>query len=290
MAFMYRNLDLQYMYIIADSGGTKTEWRSVGSDGTVRSAQTVGMNPSCMDTYDCRAVVREAVPVLNPTGEHVESVFFYGAGLVSEDATAPVREALEMWCPFAQIHFHSDLLAAARALFGNGTGIAAIVGTGSNSCLYENGEIVSNIRPGGFILGDEGSGAALGKAFIADFVKGMMPSEIETDFISLYGLDYPSIVRKVYREPAASAFLASFAPFLIERIAHPYVRDLVSDCMESFVRRSLARYGTGIDIGVVGSLGCACEEILRVTGRRYGLEFVKFLKSPIDELVKYHGI
>lgn len=278
------------MIIVVDSGATKTAWRSVDADGCVRQAQTAGMNPSCLDEDGCRALVREAVPALNPKGEGVDAVYFYGAGLVSEDAAAPVRAALEMWCPFAQVHFHSDLLGAARALFGDGSGIAAIMGTGSNSCLYEDGKIVSNIRPGGFILGDEGSGAAIGKALISDFVKGMLPADIGEEFSAAFGLDYPTIVRKVYREPAASAFLASFAPFVIERIAHPYFRQLVSDCMDEFVRRSLSRYGTGIGVGVVGSLGCACEEILRETGRRYGLEFVKFIKSPIEELVRYHGI
>lgn len=278
------------MIIVVDSGATKTAWRSVDADGCVRQAQTSGMNPSCLDEDGCRALVREAVPALNPKGEGVDAVYFYGAGLVSEDAAAPVRAALEMWCPFAQVHFHSDLLGAARALFGDGSGIAAIMGTGSNSCLYEDGNIVSNIRPGGFILGDEGSGAAIGKALISDFVKGMLPADIGEEFSAGFGLDYPTIVRKVYREPAASAFLASFAPFVIERIAHPYFRQLVSDCMDEFVRRSLSRYGTGIGVGVVGSLGCACEEILRETGRRYGLEFVKFIKSPIEELVRYHGI
>lgn len=278
------------MIIVADSGATKTAWRSVDEDGCVRAAQTSGMNPSCLDDEGCRAIVREAVPVLNPSGESVEAVFFYGAGLVSQEAAAPIAAALEMWCPFARLEFHSDLLGAARALFGDGSGVAAIIGTGSNSCLYEGGKIVSNIRPGGFILGDEGSGAALGKALLSDFVKGMLPSDIEAEFVAEYGLDYPAIVRKVYREPAASAFLASFAPFLMERISHPYVGALVEDCMESFVRRSLARYGDCRNVGVVGSLGCACEDILRRIGSGYGLEFTKFIKNPIDELVRYHGI
>lgn len=276
------------MQIIVDSGATKTAWRSVYADGCVREAQTAGMNPSCMDDEACRAIVREAVPVLNPKGEGVDAVHFYGAGLVSEDAAAPIRSALEMWCPFAEISFHSDLLGAARALFGDGSGIAAIMGTGSNSCLYENGEIVSNIRPGGFILGDEGSGAALGKALLSDFVKGMLPADIEAEFVEESGLDYPAIVRKVYREPAASAFLASFAPFIMGRLHHPYIHQLVSDCMDAFLRRSLSRYDAGIGVGVVGSLGCACEEILRERGRRHDLEFVKFIKSPIEELVRYH--
>lgn len=280
------------MKLIAESGATKTDWRSISGDGAVLSARTVGLNPAVCDIESIMAAVREAVPVLNPEGKSVEAVYFYGAGLVSEEAAAPIRAALEMWCPFADIFFFSDLLAAARALFGDGNGIVAIMGTGSNSCLYEDGRIAGNIRPGGFILGDEGSGAALGKAFIADFVKDMLPEDVSKDFAEAYGLDYASIVRKVYREPSPSAFLASFAPFLLERSSHPYVRSLIDGCLSAFVDRSLARYGSasGGKVGVVGSFGCACETMLREAGARRGLEFVKFIQSPIDELVRYHGI
>ena len=131
------------MRIIAESGATKTDWRSVAEDGTVRSARTVGLNPAVCDAETIMSAVREAIPALDPDGKRVEAIYFYGAGLVSEESAGPIRDALEMWCPFAEIFFFSDLLAAARALFGDGSGIAAIIGTGSNSCLYENG----NIRP-----------------------------------------------------------------------------------------------------------------------------------------------
>lgn len=285
------------MKIIVESGATKTAWRAVFEDGTVRQAQTAGLSPTCLDPEHIRSLVKEAVPVLNPDGKRVEEVFFYGAGLVSEESAAPVRECLDMWCPFARVEFHSDILAAARALFGDGSGVVAIMGTGSNSCLYEEGKVVRNIRPGGYILGDEGSGVALGRAFLADFVKGLLPSELEADFVRETGLDYTKVVKKVYKEPAASAFMASLAPFVMARLSDPYVRALVEDCLESFVKRALARYsaeGQGYDwsrkVGVVGSFGCACEEILRSIGQKYGLEFVRFLKSPVEELVKYHGL
>ncbi len=282
------------MKIIAESGATKTAWRSVAGDGGVIEAQSAGLNPSCIGCEDLQGIVRGAVPTLNPQRKRVEEIHFYGAGLVSEEAAAPIRECLEMWCPLAEIRFHSDMLAAARALFGDGSGIVAIMGTGSNSCLYENGEIVRNIRPGGYVLGDEGSGMALGKALLADFVKDLLPRNIEDEFIREYGLDYPEIVRKVYREPAPSAFMASFAPFVLKRLTDPCMKTLAENCIEDFIRRSLSRYESSEDgtlkVGVVGSFGCACESILREIGARYGLEFVKFIKSPIDELVKYHGI
>ncbi len=277
------------MKIIVESGATKTAWRSVGEDGGVIAAQSAGLNPSCLSHEDLQGIIRGVIPTLNPDGKRVDEIFFYGAGLVSEEAAAPIRECLEMWCPLAEITFNSDMLAAARALFGDGSGVVAIMGTGSNSCHYENGGIISNIRPGGYILGDEGSAAALGKSLLADFIKGLLPENIEAEFIREYALDYPSIVRKVYREPAASAFMASLAPFVTARLEDPYMKNLAETCLEDFVKRALSRYPLK-RVGVVGSFGCACEPLLREISSRYGLEFVKFLKSPIDELVRYHGI
>ena len=283
------------MFITVESGATKTAWRAVYEDGTVRSAQTAGLSPTCLDIEHTQEIVRQAIPELNPQGRLVEEIFFYGAGLVSPESWGPLEEALQMWCPMASTYFYSDILAAARALFGDGSGVVAIMGTGSNSCLYENGEITRNIRPGGYVLGDEGSGVSLGRAFLADLVKGLVPEAIEDDFQKEFGLDYPQIVRKVYKEQGASAFMASLAPFILDHKEDPYIITLLDDCLESFIRRALARYAdeaadkeAALKIGVAGSFGTACEERLREIGHRHGLKFVKFIKSPIDELVAYH--
>ncbi len=280
------------MILIAESGATKTDWRLVTDDGQVRSASCRGLNPSTLDADGIRETIGSVIPEINPEGRTIREIHFYGAGLVNDAAAAPLAEALELWCPFSDMHFYSDMLAAARALFGNGSGIVAIMGTGSNSCLYRDGEITVNIRPGGYVLGDEGSGMALGKSLLADFIKGMLPQHIESELVSVYGLDYAEIVRKVYREPAPSAFMASFAPFVMERLDDPYMKMLAEECVASFIRRSLSRYAQadGLPVGVVGSFGCACEDMLRKAGAPYGLHFEKFIKSPVDELVKYHGI
>lgn len=282
------------MFIVVESGATKTAWRAVCEDGSVRAVQTEGLSPTCLDLEHTQQIVRKAIPELNPEGKRVEEIFFYGAGLVSPQSCAPIEEALQMWCPMASVHFHSDILAAARALFGDGSGVVAIMGTGSNSCMYENGEITRNIRPGGFILGDEGSGVSLGRAFLADLIKGLVPPAIEADFDREFGLDYSQIVRKVYKEQAASAFMASLAPFILAHKDESYIQELIDECLESLVRRALARYSDNAPgdvarkVGVIGSFGCVCEDMLRKVGSRHGLEFVKFIKSPIDELVTYH--
>ena len=283
------------MFIIVESGATKTAWRAVCDDGSVRAAQTDGLSPTCLDMEHTRDIIRKAVPELNPEGCHVSDIFFYGAGIVSPESSASISQALEMWCPMAQVNFYSDILAAARALFGDGSGVVAIMGTGSNSCLYERGEIKKNIRPGGFILGDEGSGVWLGREFLSDYVKGLVPGDLEAAFVKEFGLDYTQIVRKVYKEQAASAFMASLAPFILSHKENEYVGELLERCIDSFLGRALSRYASYASepvhahkVGVVGSFGCACESVLREIGERYDLEFVKFIKSPVDELVAYH--
>ena len=284
------------MIIIADSGATKTAWRSVDKDGVVRSADTAGMNPSTYGADHFCTTAGQAMPVLNPDGEHVDKIYFYGAGLVTTASVAPIRDALCKWCPDAFVDFRSDLLAAARALFGDGEGIVAIMGTGSNSCLYRDGKIMQNYKSGGYILGDDGSAAALGKAFMSDYVRSLLPLEVDLLFHKEYDMPYQVVVENVYRKPGAAAFLGSFAPFILKNINEPtgYFRSLVEGCMDSFMKYALARYphksGDGVKVGVVGSFGCACEEYVREAGKRYGLEFETFLTSPIDELVRYHGV
>ena len=284
------------MIIIAESGATKTSWRSVSNEGTVRSAETVGMNPSTYGADHFHLTAEQAMAALNPDGEHVDKMFFYGAGLVTTASVVPIRDALLEWCPDAFVDLRSDLLAAARALFGDGEGIVAIMGTGSNSCYYKDGKIVLNYRPGGFILGDDGSAAALGKAFMSDYVRSLLPVEVEQMFHKEYEMPYQVVVENVYRKPGAAAFLGSFAPFILKNINEPtgYFRSLVEGCMDSFMKSALSRYRQQsegcVKVGVVGSFGCACEQYVREAGKRYGLEFEKFVKSPIDELVRYHGI
>lgn len=284
------------MIIVADSGGTKTEWRSVGRDGVVCAAQTAGMNPSIYGTDHFVAIVNQAMPLLNPDGEQVDKMYFYGAGLLTNDSVAGINASLRQWYPSVSVDFRSDLLAAARALFGDGEGIAAIMGTGSNSCLYRDGKIILNYRPGGFILGDDGSAASLGKAFMSDVVRSLTPANVYQLFREEYDLPYQNIIENVYRKPGAAAFLGSFAPFILKNIDEPsgYFRSLLEGCIDTFMGSALVRYKDDTckdaKVGVVGSFGCACEDYVRKIGGKYGLEFVKFLKSPIDELVRYHGI
>ena len=275
------------MIIIAESGATKTDWQALHSDGSITSMQTEGLNPVVMSHDEMNRIIGSAIPGVNPSGTRVRQVFFYGAGLVSPEASAHLASILELWCPFAELEFHTDMEAAGRAVFGDGSGVVAIMGTGSNSCLWEDGRIVRNIRPGGFILGDEGGGAALGRMFLADYIKGLVPGELASLFEKTYGLDYPAIVKGVYRSEAPSRFVASFARFVYENRGYEYAAGLIERNIRDFIERSLVRYGNK-KVGVAGSLGYACREQLETIGKEYGLEFVKFLQAPIEGLVSYH--
>ena len=277
------------MKLIIESGSTKTDWRSVADDGKVIGFRTSGINPLLQSEDDIRSVMAKAIPEVNPQGRTVDEVFFYGAGVLSPAFAEPLVSLLATWCPLARIECETDLTAAARALFGDGSGVAVILGTGSNSCLWENGKAVSTIRTGGFILGDEGSGAVLGKMFLSDYIKGLVPEPLKSMFDKEYGLDYASIVTRVYRQEAPSRFLASFARFIMDNKENEYAAGLVRKNIRDFVERVLVRYGNS-RIGVVGAFGVACMEELIEIGQEYGLEFVRFVQSPADELVKYHGI
>jgi N-acetylglucosamine kinase-like BadF-type ATPase len=279
--------------IICESGATKADWRVLEDGMQVFQTFSSGTNVSTMKMDVIASIIRETADRL-PSGKY-DGVYFYTAGVVTEEISRELTGALHEVFQEAACDIQNDLTAAARAVCGHSTGIAAILGTGSNSCLFDGEKIIQRVYSCGYILGDEGGGASLGKAFLADFVKGLLPAEIEEELVAETGLDYAKVVRKVYKEPAASAFMASFAPFIMKRIEHPYMYRLVYECLESFVVRSLSRYSSEGDacsckVGVVGSFGCACQEILDKIGREHGLEFVKFLKSPVDELVKYHGI
>ena len=277
--------------VIADSGSTKTSWVLLDGPSELCRVRTAGINPVFSSREDIVALLREKLLPALPQGVagDVAEVDFYAAGIVSDESRTFLSDTLRELFPSALCRSESDMLAAARALFGGGEGIACILGTGSNSCLYDGRSIVKNVRAGGFILGDEGSGASLGKALVADFIKGLLPTEIASDFAGRYGLDYPAIVQKVYKEPYPGRFLASFSPFISEYIGHPHIRAIVEGAFSAFFRRNVASYGrAGLPVGFVGSVASHYEDILRQVALKEGFECGPILQEPLDGLIKYH--
>ena len=271
------------MILIVESGATKTDWCAVDPDGVVERLQTPGMNLSTISTEANAAVFAEAV-------EHfsgVEEVHFYAAGLL--EFPAELDKVFRARFPEAKTEYASDLLAAARAACGHAEGIAAILGTGSNTCHYDGEKIVRNIHGGGFIIGDEGSGAALGRMFLADLVKDLVPEDLVEDFSLLHETDYASVVRNIYKNAAPSRYLGSLAPFLLEHRQDSYVSALIDRNFRDLFERALVRYDR-LPVGVVGGFGCACRAELERLGAEYGLTFSRFIPSPMEGLIDYHGV
>lgn len=271
------------MILIVESGATKTDWCALAPDGSTTRLQTPGMNLSSIKEEANAAVFAEALGHFSG----VDAVYFYAAGLL-EFPSALDRLFKERF-PAARCEYASDLVAAARAACGHEAGIAAILGTGSNTCQYDGERMVRNIHGGGFIIGDEGSAAALGRMFLADLVKDLVPAALSDAFAVRYEADYASVVRNVYKSPAPSRYLGSLAPFILEHRGEPYVDALVDRNFRDLIERTLVRYDR-LPVGVVGGFGCACRADLERLGAEYGLIFSRFIPSPMEGLVAYHGV
>ena len=271
------------MILIVESGATKTDWCLVDAGNPVRRLQTPGMNLSTIAAEANAAVFADAVESF----AGVDEVHFYAAGLL--EFPAELDRVFKEQFPGVKCEYASDLLAAARAACGHAAGLAAILGTGSNTCHYDGGKIVRNIHGGGFIIGDEGSAAALGRMFLADLVKDLVPADIAEAFAAFHEADYASVVRNVYKTPAPSRYLGSLAPFLLENRGNSYVSDLIDRNFRDLFERALTRYDR-LPVGVVGGFGCACRAELERLGAAYGLTFSRFIPSPMEGLIEYHGV
>ena len=277
------------MELIVDSGATKAGWFAVEGREIIRKVKTSGMNFATMSSEAVYALILQARDAME--GLSFSGVHFYAAGLIEgSEVFANAVAALSAAFPEAHVECASDMLAAARAVCGHGPGIAAILGTGSNSCFFDGRDIVSNVRSGGFILGDEGGGACLGKQFLADYIKGLVPEPLASEFGAAFEVDYMTVVRRVYREEAPSAYLGSFAPWILERRASSgYVRSLVDSSLESFFDRSLMRYDrTDVPVGFIGSYAVACADIIRAIAARRGVRISRIIANPIEGLAEYH--
>ena len=270
------------MLIIADSGSTKCTW--VADDGArTTSVRTRGINA----VQHSAEQIREALAELPPYGA-VTAVRFYGAGGGASfpEASEKLRRELAAHFGTEEIVVESDLLGAARALFGRGEGIACILGTGSNSCWCRGGEILKNVPPLGYVLGDEGGGVHLGRNLLNGIFKGHIP--LKEEFLAAHGLNYEEIIRRVYREPYANRFLASFAPFILAHTDCPEVRKMVRRSFGEFASRNLSRYPQGLLVSFVGGIAARFGELLRETLEAEGYRIGTIVESPAEGLLKYH--
>ena len=278
------------MKIIADCGATKSEWRILHSDGIVSNLTAQGINASAMSAESIIRIISDIKEQISASDISVAEIYLYMAGLPSEELRESITAAFSQGFNVSSIEFHSDLTAAARAVCGHKPGIAAILGTGSNSCQYDGEKIVKQVYSGGFILGDEGGAATLGKLFISDFIKGLIPSEIAEDFKSRFPSDYGSIVTSIYKSAGSpSGYLGSLAPFIMEHYGHPYIKELVDGNFRSFFRRCIKQYDTDtFSVGIVGGFGYALQETIRSIASEEGVTISSFVRTPINGLIAYH--
>lgn len=281
------------MILIADSGSTKTDWAVLGTLlSTPVRISTQGINPILFtdEQIDC-VLQEELLPKLleaGISGDMVKQVFFYGAGCAGTSGSR-VSKNLALFFSTAQITAESDLLGAARAVLGHEEGIACILGTGANSCVYDGERISCHIPPLGYILGDEGSGAVLGRNFINGILKGWLPSTLRDAYFSESGQNYEDIIERVYRQPLANRYLASIVPFIYRHLDEPVLNQLVEDNFEAFFQFNVLRYNTHSHrMACVGGMAAPFEDILHKVALRHGFDLIRILRSPIEGLVLYH--
>ena len=278
------------MKLIIDSGATKAEWCLTDGMDIVKEFRTAGMNVSVLSEEEIAGIIMEgAVSIGN---RPVTEVHLYAAGLIEgSEAAARALEILSKAFGSASVEGASDMLGAARAACGRSEGVCAILGTGSNSCLYDGSRIVHTARSGGFILGDEGGGACLGKLFLADYIKGLVPEPLASEFGSAFDVEYATVVKRVYKEPAPSAYLGSFAPWILGHRGDPYVDALVERNLTDFFERSLLRHGRAdLPAGFVGGIAATCASQIRNISERLGVRISRILASPMEGLLRYHGL
>ena len=275
--------------LIADSGSTKTDWCVCHQGEILQRIQTQGINPVHQSDEEIEKIIREMAAHLS-NAESIGRVHFYGAGCHSPKMLSVISNALQtalLHCRLQEIQVDSDLVGAAQALCQGEAGIACILGTGSNSCEFDGKLIQRNTPSLGYILGDEGSGASLGRILISDWLKGQLPTELKNEFIEEYHLSREEIIERVYRQPLANRFLASFAPFLGKHRANATVHHLLVEEFTRFFRRNVLTYNTTLPIHFIGSIAYNFKEELTEVAESLGLKVGQVLSAPMEGLVKY---
>lgn len=277
------------MILIADSGSTKTEWVLCKDGDITGRVRTQGLNPTIQSTDDILNVLKaELVDAMDTTAP--DHIYFYGAGCAYDNANNRMKRALETVFLGKKIEINSDLLAAARALCGHEEGIACILGTGSNSCLYNGKEIVDNTPSLGYILGDEGSGAHLGRQLVSDCIKKQLPKELREKFMQQYNLDVASILERVYHTPLPNRWLASLTPFIYENRKNAEIHSMLKNCFTQFFKRNTMVYRhSWLPIHIIGGVGVNFAEEIKETAESLGLSIGNIVESPMEGLIKYHS-
>ncbi len=276
------------MTIIVDSGSTKADWQLVFPDGKQELQTTMGFNPFFHDEDRIEAELKKDFIHKVKVDEATE-VFFYGAGCSDKMRCDTVKRGLERIFKNANVTVEHDLLASARACLGSEAGIACIIGTGSNTCLYDGEQIKDNVTNMGYLLGDEGSGSHLGKLLMKAYFYREMPDDIKQKFEEKYSSNKRHFLNEMYGD-APNVYLSSFATFFSENREHFYIKKLVAEAFTELIRRHILKYEGchHLPVSFVGSIAHYFQEILQMCLEENDLRFGRVIRKPIDSLVAYH--
>lgn len=276
------------MIIIADSGSSKTDWILIKDNQLIENIETPGINPFFQNTED---IIKMLSTVFSSEIKRQKAeIYFYGAGCIKNESDSVIINALNTIFPYATIKVEDDMLGAARSLLGNQEGIACILGTGSNSCKYDGEKIVDKVPTLGFILGDEGSGAYLGKIFLNNYFKRSIPADMKAIVDSELNLEMPNVLSAVYKGEYPSRYLASFSKFIIKNGNHPYMTALLKKGFEAFLSNNVEKYSDykSIPVNFVGSIAFYYADLLRDVAKGKNIRIGRILHKPIEGLIEYH--
>ena len=275
--------------LIADSGATKAEWTLIHK-GTSKTILTQGISPYFLNRQQVGEVLSKE---LKPKMKHirVDEIYYYGTGCANPLNAKLVKNAIKDVFPEAVSDVNHDLLAAARALCGSGKGIACILGTGSNSCYYNGKKIVTNSPGLGYVLGDEGSGAYLGRKVLQYYLYNTFDEELKGRFDVTYLTNSAEILENVYKKPLPNRYLAGFVMFLAENRGHYMIENIIEDCLNDFFFTHLCKYKESwtLPINFVGSVAYGFRDVLQELCNSYEFELGKVLKKPMSGLIEYHS-
>lgn len=278
------------MIIIADGGSTKTNWCLIDNTGKKIYYNTEGYNPYFVSSEYIISSLKKGLPNDLPF-DQITEVNYYGAGVHNQEKAEIVKTAIKDFFKNAKIFVGHDLLAAARAVLGTETGFAAILGTGTNTCIYNGNDVEFNIDSAAYILGDEGSGCYIGKKLLTDYVRGYMPEEVRKVFWETYKLTPDEVMDNVYTKPLANRFCASFSKFVYDNNVNiEYSRNIVKTSFVDFFTNLVSHYPNykTYSFNCIGSVGYNFRNVLEETAEEFGMKVGRILRSPIDDLVKFH--
>jgi N-acetylglucosamine kinase-like BadF-type ATPase len=277
--------------IIADSGSTKTDWLILDGKKIVKETKTIGFNPYFQSKeLIAQELISELKPGFEPWLKDIEELHYYGTGCSTEENCVLIEESIRVALGIPHIHVAHDLLAAARALCNREAGIAAILGTGSNSCLYDGKTILENVPSTGYLWADYGGGSQIGKYFIRDYFEDRLPPDLRLAFESA-GYNRDVILNNVYKKGVPSKYLASVSLFVSQHAQHPAVLKVLKECFHSFFEQQINKYTDSkkYRVHTVGSVGYYYKELIAEIAKQHGYNMGTVIQSPMEGLIAYHS-